>query len=122
MNAEIEILATGRLQATLKRGIDICGALLGLILFGPIFILIGLALFFETQGKIYFRQERLGYGGRIFSILKFRTMREKAEENLEKILSEQPYRRAAFDRYQKLDPDPRLTHFGKFLRQTSLDG
>ncbi len=121
METGIDILAAGRRQDGLKRIIDLCGAALGLILFMPLFLLIALLLQIETPGKVFFRQERLGYGGARFGMLKFRTMRDCAEEELHLVLQEDPKIKAEYERYQKLARDPRLTRFGSFLRRASLD-
>lgn len=121
MDAGIEILAPGHFQAGIKRWMDVFGAVLGLILFGPLFVLIIMLLQIEMPGKVFYRQVRIGYRGVRFGMLKFRTMRDCSEEELRMILSKDKARWAEYERYQKLAQDPRLTRVGRFLRQTSLD-
>lgn len=121
METGIKLLAANPDQTVLKRIIDVCGAVIGLILFAPVFLLIALLLQIETPGKVLFRQERLGYGGTRFGMLKFRTMHDCAEDRLAELLQEDPKSRAEYERYQKLSGDPRLTRVGSFLRRTSLD-
>lgn len=121
MDAPIDTLVINHLQAGIKRSLDICGAVIGLILFGPLFLLIILLLQIETPGKVFYRQVRLGYAGARFGMLKFRTMRECAEEELGKVLLKDPKYLSEYERYQKLARDPRLTRLGRFLRKTSLD-
>lgn len=88
----------------LKRLIDFIGALIGLILLSPAFIIVIIGLFFANKGKPFFFQERPGKGGRIFKIVKFKTMNDKKDES----------------GYLLPDAD-RLTAIGSFVRKTSLD-
>lgn len=104
-----------------KRSIDIVGAVVGLILTSPIFLVISLLyLFGENKGPVFFKQIRIGKDGENFNIYKFRSMVVNAEEKLKqnKIL----YKKYIENSY-KLEPeeDPRITNTGKFLRKTSLD-
>ena len=88
----------------LKRIIDFTASLFGLILLGPIFIFITVGLFFANEGKPFFFQKRPGLHGKIFRIVKFKTMNDKR------------------DAQGKLLPDvDRLTPIGVFVRKTSLD-
>lgn len=88
----------------IKRGLDLILSTLGLLLLAPIFILIVLGLLYYNNGKPFFMQERPGKDEKIFKILKFKTMTDKK------------------DAQGNLLPDKqRMTHFGSFLRKTSLD-
>jgi len=82
--------------------------------------LIALAVKLEG-GPVFFRQKRLGQNGRVFKILKVRTMVDDAEARLEEYLVANPEARAEWDHNQKLRKDPRITRVGRFLRRTSLD-
>jgi lipopolysaccharide/colanic/teichoic acid biosynthesis glycosyltransferase len=83
---------------------DFCLALLGFVILLPLFIIITILLFFANQGKPFFIQQRPGQNCKVFSIIKFKTMNDKKNENGE------------------LLPDSeRLTNVGKFVRKTSLD-
>ncbi len=87
-----------------KRGMDICMAIVGLVLFAPLFAVIALLIRLDSSGPVFFRQVRPGLHGKPFVLYKFRTMRE------------------AFDGEGKPLPDEkRLTRLGRFLRSTSLD-
>ncbi len=121
MDTGLDFYDTTDIQALIKRGMDVIGALSGLIFLGPVFLLIILLIKIETPGKAIFRQERLGYKGRRYGMLKFRTMRECAEQELPSILSSDPKKQAEYERYQKLTQDPRLTRVGRVLRRYSLD-
>ncbi|MEZ5451883.1 MAG: exopolysaccharide biosynthesis polyprenyl glycosylphosphotransferase [Thiothrix sp.] len=78
-------------------------------------------VWWATDGKPIFKQERIGQDGSIFKIYKFRTMRVDADEELEKILASDPDAREEWERDRKLRNDPRITRIGSFLRRTSLD-
>jgi len=87
-----------------KRLIDFWVALFGLLVLSPIFILVTIGLFIANQGKPFFFQPRPGKGGRIFKIVKFKTMNDKRDAS------------------GNLLPDAeRLTPIGSFVRKTSLD-
>ncbi len=102
-----------------KRTLDISGALIALTIFSPIFIFTAIAIKLNSRGPILFRQKREGKDGRIFEILKFRTMRFGAE-------NEQTELRAKKSNEQdgpafKLTNDPRVTRVGTYLRKVCLD-
>jgi lipopolysaccharide/colanic/teichoic acid biosynthesis glycosyltransferase len=109
------------LQQTLKRGIDISGAALLLVLLSPLFLAIAVLLRCVSPGKIFYRQVRLGKGGQPFELLKFRTMRSGADEGFQEFLNQNPAQRLEYEQFQKLQHDPRLTRVGKILRRYSLD-
>jgi putative colanic acid biosynthesis UDP-glucose lipid carrier transferase len=89
-----------------KAVVDRVGALLLLIILTPFMLAAVLAILFESPGPVIFRQTRSGWGGRAFTIYKFRTMR---------VLESDPTYR------QTTRHDPRCTRFGSFLRRTSFD-
>lgn len=72
--------AMGKLQRCLKRAFDIVGALVGLTICSPLFLLISILITYQSNGPIIFRQIRIGYKGRPFAIFKFRTMSSVVEE------------------------------------------
>jgi exopolysaccharide production protein ExoY len=72
-------------------------------------------------GNPFFGQQRVGRGGRIFTLWKLRTMVPNAHERLEAYLNENPPARLEWDRTQKLSKDPRITRLGGYLRKYSLD-
>ncbi|MGG5782236.1 sugar transferase [Bacillus albus] len=120
-----ETIDTGREQKVLylliKRTIDIIGAIIGLVIFCPFFIIIPiLYMFGEGKGPVFFRQSRIGKNGEYFGIYKFRSMVIDAEKKLKQ--NEVLYKKYIDNNY-KLEPeeDPRITGVGRFLRKTSLD-
>jgi len=100
-----------------KRGMDVVGAAMGLILGAPLLALIALAIRLDSPGPIVFRQTRMGIGDRHFEMYKFRSMRKGAEAELERLRELNEADGPIF----KIHDDPRLTRVGRFLRRTSLD-
>lgn len=103
-----------------KRLMDIVFVLLTLPFSLPLIGLCALALWLEG-GNPFYTQDRLGAGGKRFSILKLRTMVRDADKVLENYLANDPAMRREWDALQKLRNDPRVTPIGRFLRVTSLD-
>jgi lipopolysaccharide/colanic/teichoic acid biosynthesis glycosyltransferase len=100
-----------------KRGMDVAGALFGLLAFSPVFLAVALAIRFTDPGPVFFRQRRAGLGGRPFQIVKFRTMCVDAEAKKQALRARSEQDGPAF----KLTHDPRVTGIGRLLRKTSLD-
>lgn len=96
------------INLVLKRLMDIFGSLIGIILLLPVLIIVALAIKIDSKGPVFFRQERLGKNGKVFKIIKFRTMIVNAE-NLGTGLSIRSIN------------DNRITKIGSFLRKSSLD-
>lgn len=87
----------------------------------PFFGLIAALIKWDSPGPVFFRQQRIGFGGKDIFIWKFRTMVVNAEECLDECLERDPALRAEWESKQKLRHDPRVTRLGRFLRATSLD-
>ncbi len=121
MEFEISHPRVGTGGQTLKRAIDILGAAAGLVLAAPILALISLCLKVSGEGRVIYRQARVGKNGKEFSMLKFCTMRAMSESDFQRYLKRHPLQRLEYERFQKLAVDPRLTRVGNFLRRTSLD-
>ena len=107
----------GRGALLIRRGIDIVGAVVGLVLGAPLLALVALAVRLDSPGPVIFRQTRVGTGGKLFEMFKFRSMREGAEAELEQLRELNEADGPIF----KIHDDPRLTRVGRFLRRTSLD-
>jgi exopolysaccharide biosynthesis polyprenyl glycosylphosphotransferase len=102
----------------LKRAFDFFTSLAGLICLAPMFAAIAAAIKLSSQGPVFFRQTRVGVGGRVFSIFKFRTMVADAEARKEELEHLNQY---GDRKFFKIKHDPRITNVGHFLRKTSLD-
>lgn len=101
----------------LKRGIDVVGAGIGLVLAGPAILGAMAAIKLTDGGPVFFRQTREGQNGRPFTILKLRTMIVDAEKFQAELRAESHRDGPAF----KISRDPRVTKVGHFLRATCLD-
>jgi lipopolysaccharide/colanic/teichoic acid biosynthesis glycosyltransferase len=100
-----------------KRGLDVAGAAVGLLVLAPLLLVTALAIKLSSPGPVLFRQQRRARGGRSFTMLKFRSMTAGAEEQKEQLLELSQQDGPAF----KLAADPRVTPVGRFLRASSID-
>lgn len=96
------------LNLFIKRIIDFLGSLIGIIIISPILIFIALSIKFTSKGPVFFKQERIGRNGKVFKIIKFRTMVVNAEKLGDGLTV-------------KSNNDNRITKIGKILRATSMD-
>lgn len=113
-------LSTPRLtpgKAFTKRAFDVFASAVGLVLISPLLLVVALAVRFTSPGPVLFRQERIGLGGRPFTMLKFRSMVVDAEETKQQLDSDSGDGNVLF----KMKDDPRVTRVGKFIRRTSID-
>lgn len=101
----------------LKRLIDIVVASVVLGVFWPLLLLIAIVVKLETDGPALFAQRRVGLNKRTFSMYKFRSMRQDAEQQLSRV----EHLNEATGPIFKMKNDPRVTRVGKFLRHYSLD-
>lgn len=90
-----------------KPFLDYLVSCMGLLILIPVFIMVGIVIKLTSQGPVFYTQERVGKGGRLFGIVKFRTMYVDAESNTGPIWAGRN--------------DPRITPFGRFLRKTHID-
>lgn len=104
-----------------KRIIEIIFAAFALFIIAIPGVFLAVLVKLTSRGPIFYRSQRLGKNGRPIEVLKFRTMRENADSELEQIFSENPELRTEWENKFKLENDPRVTPVGKFLRKTSLD-
>ena len=96
-----------KFQKFIKRQIDFWGALFGLIIFIPLFLIVAVLIKIDSPGPVFFRHERIGQGGKPFKPFKFRTMKKGAiKEKLGYIL---------------MKNDSRITRIGNFLRRWGID-
>lgn len=101
----------------IKRVIDIVGALCGLILLAPLFLITAAAIYCEDAEAPIFSQIRIGRNGRPFRLYKFRSMNADAEERKQELQKMNEADGPVF----KIENDPRITKIGAFIRRTSID-
>ena len=93
-------------QQNIKRLLDIITSFSGLLILSPLLLFIALRVKFSSKGNLLYLQERIGYKGRPFTMIKFRSMQPDAEKNGPVLC---------------IDDDPRITRWGKFMRKWRLD-
>jgi exopolysaccharide biosynthesis polyprenyl glycosylphosphotransferase len=96
----------GTTTLAVKRALDVVLSAFALVVLAPLFVVLALKIRWDSQGPVFYRQERLGRHGIPFRIIKFRTMVANAEGVTPKLSSEE---------------DPRITKVGRWLRQTRMD-
>ena len=118
-----------KVELALKRGVDVLGAIIGLLLFSPIMLITALAIKVTSPGPVIFKQNRFGKQGSRFPFYKFRSMYSKVDDQLHREYvtnlikgdlgkinqgdGEEPL--------YKMKSDPRVTRIGKIIRKTSID-
>jgi lipopolysaccharide/colanic/teichoic acid biosynthesis glycosyltransferase len=124
----VEEAKSNKLFCAMKRLLDIVGSIAALILFSPLFAVIGLLVKVSSKGPVLFQQERLGQFGETFNFLKFRSMYEDNDVKIHREFIKHVIKGDHNDTMQggdnpvyKMTNDPRVTRIGRFLRRTSLD-
>ena len=108
------------LGRSIKRSIDLIASSILITLLLPFFPIV--AFMIKKDGeKIFFKSPRIGFRGKPFMCWKFRTMVPDAARKLEDVLSNDPNARDEYDKFKKLQDDPRITKIGKLLRKASID-
>jgi lipopolysaccharide/colanic/teichoic acid biosynthesis glycosyltransferase len=101
-----------------KRFLDVVLAVLGLLLLWPMMLIVAIVVVIDSPGAgPIFAQTRVGRDGKEFTFYKFRSMRPKAESELQKLLPQNEMTGPVF----KIKKDPRITRVGRFLRKTGID-
>lgn len=100
-----------------KRLLDVVVAVIIMILLIPVIPLIAIMIKLDSPGPVFFKQDRVGKGGRVFKFYKFRSMYREAEQQKHQVESLNEQEGPIF----KVKSDPRVTTVGRFLRRSSLD-
>jgi exopolysaccharide production protein ExoY len=103
-----------------KRMFDVATASLLLLFLGPLLAIIAILVSLDG-GPVIFGHSRIGTNGKLFRVLKFRTMSVDADCRLQELLDRDSLARFEWERTQKLRNDPRITTIGRFLRKSSID-
>jgi lipopolysaccharide/colanic/teichoic acid biosynthesis glycosyltransferase len=102
-----------------KRLLDIVGSSFALLIFSPVFLMVSLLIKLEDRGPIFFKQQRVGEGGKLFGMWKFRSMVQNADKLKDQLLDVNQHGTGAVT--FKMKNDPRITKIGKWLRKLSID-
>ncbi len=105
----------------IKRIMDILFSLVLGVVFLPIILFTALLICLDSPGPIFYKQLRMGKGGRKITIYKFRSMRVNADQELAKYFEKNPLAWIEWKKSQKLREDPRITRLGKWIREYSVD-
>lgn len=117
LSTSINMATTG--QLILKRGMDICGGIVGVLLTAVIFLFVAPVIYIKSPGPIFFKQVRIGKNGKQFNIYKFRSMYMDAEERKKELMAQNNVKDGMMF---KMDNDPRIIKgIGNFIRDYSLD-
>ncbi|MBQ6851780.1 MAG: sugar transferase [Oscillospiraceae bacterium] len=100
-----------------KRIFDIVMSSFALLVLSPVFLIVAIAIKCEDGGKVFFKQNRMTKGAKVFGIYKFRSMCPDAEQKLKDLMDQNEMEGPAF----KIQNDPRITKVGRFIRKTSID-
>ncbi|BAJ01477.1 glycosyl transferase, WecB/TagA/CpsF family [Shewanella violacea DSS12] len=111
-------LAQLRLNSRLKRGVDLFGATILIILLLPVFFTISVLIRLESKGPVFFSQQRAGKNNALFTMWKFRSMYQDAEMRLSRLQSTNEMPGGVLFKMKK---DPRITLVGRLIRKMSID-
>ena len=106
-----------RSQRASKRTLDVIGSLMAILLLSPLILVSAIAVRLTSRGPVIYKQMRVGRAGKTFTMLKFRTMHDNAEDLVHELREQHDLNDPMF----KLANDPRITQIGGFLRRWSLD-
>ena len=116
--SEKALIGEKEVYLSIKRTSDLVISGLALIALTPLIGLISVLIKLDSKGKVFYKQKRIGKNGKYFTIYKFRTMVDDAND-FNKYFSKEQL--DEFKENYKLEDDPRITRVGRFLRRTSLD-
>ena len=115
-------------QRVLKRGMDILVSLLLLLVTWPLWIALSIMIKLESRGPVFLKQERVGMDGKMFLMIKFRSMKDGTDdqahrEMMKRMINGDDANQGTSDEpiYGKLKDDPRLTGIGSWMRRYSID-
>lgn len=121
LGLEVRNQLASRTNRAIKRATDFLGSSALLLALGLPLLVIAALIRLDSRGPALYFSTRIGRYGKTFACIKFRTMHADADERLEALLASDPELRAEYERYHKLEDDPRVTRVGRLLRRASLD-
>ena len=108
----------GKVYAFFKRAFDIFASLIAILVLALPMLIIGIIVKCDSKGPMIYVSKRVGKNGKVFNFYKFRSMCDDAESKLEDLLDQNEVEGGVTF---KMENDPRVTKFGKFIRKTSID-
>ena len=121
LGLEVQTKLLKRSSQIKKRIFDLVLTSILIVLTSPIQIIVAVLIKLDSKGNILFCQQRCGVSKKDFGMYKFRSMQIDAEDRLKEVLHNNKKLQEDFDKFHKIDNDPRLTRVGKFIRKYSLD-
>lgn len=118
---EVRLGLYSRLNQNVKRAVDLLGGVLGGLLIAPVLLALALWVRLDSPGSPFYWSTRIGQKGKPFKCLKFRSMYTDADARLQEMMRSDPQVRAEYERFHKLERDPRITRAGSVIRRYSLD-
>ncbi len=118
---EVRLGLYSRINQNVKRAVDLLGGVLGGLLISPVLLALALWVRFDSPGSSFYWSTRIGQKGKPFKCLKFRSMYTDADERLQAMMRDDPVVRLEYERFHKLEHDPRITRAGSLIRKYSLD-
>lgn len=118
---EVRLGLYSRTNQLFKRAVDLVGSLLGGLLISPVLLALAVWVKLDSPGGVFYWSTRIGQKGRPFRCLKFRSMYADADARLQEMVAKDPRVREEYERFHKLERDPRITRAGAFIRRFSLD-
>lgn len=103
------------------RALEIAAAALALVSLLPLFAIVAILIKFDSPGPVFFRQQRVARGGRLFTFVKFRSMMVDGNQRFPAFAPEALQRQETARLYLSHERDPRVTRFGAWLRRSSVD-
>ena len=106
----------------MKRALDIIISLTAIIILSPLLIVVAIVIKLESPGPVVYKSKRAGRDYKIFDFYKFRSMRKDADSMLGSLLTQNQYHSdSGLSNFVKIENDPRITPFGRFIRKYSID-
>ncbi|PKO02590.1 MAG: hypothetical protein CVU43_07160 [Chloroflexi bacterium HGW-Chloroflexi-5] len=121
MGLEYQYHLLSKMNHIIKRLTDIFASLILLTLLSPILLIVSFLIKLDSEGPVFFRQERLGRNFKPINIFKFRSMVLDADQRLQALLDSDPAANSMYKSHHKLIRDPRVTKVGRFIRRFSID-
>lgn len=118
---EVRLGLYSRVNQSVKRAVDLLGGVVGGLLISPVLLALALWVRLDSPGSAFYWSTRIGQKGKPFKCLKFRSMYGDADERLRAMMRDDLKVRSEYERFHKLEHDPRITRAGALIRRYSLD-